>query len=315
MKCVHRTADRTTAQLLRGALEVEQIPAIVEGEHLGALRGELPVGASAEYRVSILDDEQLPRATPAGAAVARGTQRERGLALDLPLRRAPRAALRLVLEVRRGRSRLTARRGCGLGHTRPARRRPGGSRAMPVVEFAGTASSARAARTCASCCCARACRSTPAPRARSTAAASRCAAPAPSRIEGEVSEPTPGEIRRLSLFPHRPESGLRLACQVSVLGDLKVTQARRLVRPAHRRAREAEQRQKETPWREPVQIIGSPISPYVRKVLVCLELKKLDYEIDPIVPFFGDDRFSQLSPLRRIPVLIDDRVVARATRR
>ena len=57
----------------------------------------------------------------------------------------------------------------------------------------------------------------------------------------------------------------------------------------------------------PVQIIGSPISPYVRKVLVCLETKKLDYEIDPIVPFFGDDAFSRLSPLRRIPVLIDDR--------
>jgi hypothetical protein len=79
MRCVHRTADRTTAQLLRGALEVEQIPAIVEGEHLCALRGEVPVGASAEYRVCILDDEQLPRArllarqwlahgeTPAGA--------------------------------------------------------------------------------------------------------------------------------------------------------------------------------------------------------------------------------------------------------
>jgi hypothetical protein len=63
LKCIHRTADRTTAQLLRGALEVEQIPAIVEGEHLCALRGELPVGASAEYRVSILDDEQLPRAS------------------------------------------------------------------------------------------------------------------------------------------------------------------------------------------------------------------------------------------------------------
>jgi hypothetical protein len=63
MKCVHRTADRTTAQLLRGALEVEQIPAIVEGEHLCAVRGELPVGASAEFRVSILDDEQLPRAS------------------------------------------------------------------------------------------------------------------------------------------------------------------------------------------------------------------------------------------------------------
>ena len=58
----------------------------------------------------------------------------------------------------------------------------------------------------------------------------------------------------------------------------------------------------------PVKIIGSYISPYVRKVLVCLHLKDLAYEIDPIVPFMGDDRFSQLSPLRRIPVFVDDRV-------
>jgi len=55
-------------------------------------------------------------------------------------------------------------------------------------------------------------------------------------------------------------------------------------------------------------IIGSYLSPYVRKVLVVLHLKGIEYEIDPIVPFFGDDRFSRLSPLRRIPVLIDDRV-------
>jgi len=63
VKCIHRTCDRTVAQLLRGALEVEEIPVIVEGEHLCALRGEVPVGAAAEYRVSILDDEQLPRAS------------------------------------------------------------------------------------------------------------------------------------------------------------------------------------------------------------------------------------------------------------
>ena len=57
-----------------------------------------------------------------------------------------------------------------------------------------------------------------------------------------------------------------------------------------------------------VTIVGSYLSPYVRKVLVCLDLKGLEYEIDPIVPFFGGDRFSELSPLRRIPVWIDDRV-------
>ena len=57
-------------------------------------------------------------------------------------------------------------------------------------------------------------------------------------------------------------------------------------------------------------IIGNYISPYVRKVLVCMELKVLDYSIDPIAPFVGNERFSELSPLRRIPVLIDgDRVI------
>jgi glutathione S-transferase len=57
-----------------------------------------------------------------------------------------------------------------------------------------------------------------------------------------------------------------------------------------------------------VQIIGNYLSPYVRKVLVVLSLKGLAYEIDPIIPFMGDDRFSELSPIRRIPVLIDDQV-------
>ena len=52
-------------------------------------------------------------------------------------------------------------------------------------------------------------------------------------------------------------------------------------------------------------VIGSFVSPYVRKVLACMELKGLDYEVDPITPFFGNDEFTRLSPLRRIPVLID----------
>ena len=59
---------------------------------------------------------------------------------------------------------------------------------------------------------------------------------------------------------------------------------------------------------KPVQIIGNYISPYVRKVLVFLDLKVIPYEIDPIVPFFGDDRFGKLSPVRRMWVLIDDLV-------
>lgn len=55
-------------------------------------------------------------------------------------------------------------------------------------------------------------------------------------------------------------------------------------------------------------IIGSPVSPYVRKVLAVCENKGVPYRLDPIVPFFGDDTFGELSPLRRIPVFIDEQV-------
>jgi glutathione S-transferase len=54
-----------------------------------------------------------------------------------------------------------------------------------------------------------------------------------------------------------------------------------------------------------IRIIGSFVSPYVRKVLAAMNLKGLAYEVDPITPFFGNDEFERLSPLRRIPVLID----------
>lgn len=54
-----------------------------------------------------------------------------------------------------------------------------------------------------------------------------------------------------------------------------------------------------------IRVIGSYLSPYVRKVLVCLAQKGLSYDIDPIVPFYGNEEFERLSPLRRIPVLID----------
>ncbi|MBW2940766.1 glutathione S-transferase family protein [Zhongshania aquimaris] len=63
------------------------------------------------------------------------------------------------------------------------------------------------------------------------------------------------------------------------------------------------------PGRSKLKIIGSYLSPYVRKVLACLELKGLAYEIDPIVPFYGSSEFSGVSPLRRVPVLIDNNIV------
>ena len=60
MRCVHETPNRTTAHLLRGALEAAGVPAVVQGEHLAPLQGELPAGAAAQYRVCILDSEQEP---------------------------------------------------------------------------------------------------------------------------------------------------------------------------------------------------------------------------------------------------------------
>jgi glutathione S-transferase len=56
--------------------------------------------------------------------------------------------------------------------------------------------------------------------------------------------------------------------------------------------------------REPTTIIGGPVSPYVRKVMAMCDLKGVAYRIDPIIPFQGNDEFSRLSPLRRIPVLL-----------
>lgn len=58
-----------------------------------------------------------------------------------------------------------------------------------------------------------------------------------------------------------------------------------------------------------IRIIGNHVSPYARKVLLSLDHKSVDYEVDPIVPFFGGEGFTKLNPLRRIPVLIDGDLV------
>lgn len=58
-----------------------------------------------------------------------------------------------------------------------------------------------------------------------------------------------------------------------------------------------------------ITVIGNHISPFVRKVMAVLEVKGLAYQIDSIVPFFGGEAFTKVSPLRRIPVLIDEGTV------
>lgn len=42
-------------------------------------------------------------------------------------------------------------------------------------------------------------------------------------VDGEVGERTRRERWRLSIPPHDPDSGLRLACQTTVAGDVEVT--------------------------------------------------------------------------------------------
>jgi glutathione S-transferase len=54
-----------------------------------------------------------------------------------------------------------------------------------------------------------------------------------------------------------------------------------------------------------VTLIGNPVSPYVRKILAICAVKGIEVAIDPITPFRGDDTFSRISPLRRIPVWIE----------
>lgn len=52
-------------------------------------------------------------------------------------------------------------------------------------------------------------------------------------------------------------------------------------------------------------LIGSPVSPYVRKVLAACAVKGVEVRVDPITPFMGDEAFSKISPLRRVPVWIE----------
>lgn len=52
-----------------------------------------------------------------------------------------------------------------------------------------------------------------------------------------------------------------------------------------------------------ITIIGSPVSPYVRKVLANLDMKGVPFRCIPQVPFVADENFTKLSPLRQIPVM------------
>jgi glutathione S-transferase len=53
-------------------------------------------------------------------------------------------------------------------------------------------------------------------------------------------------------------------------------------------------------------VIGIPLSPFVRKVLLTLEFKGLDYELDPATPLNPPEGFRRISPLGKVPGYVDD---------
>lgn len=55
-----------------------------------------------------------------------------------------------------------------------------------------------------------------------------------------------------------------------------------------------------------ITIHGSPVSPFVRKALVCLIEKGIDHEVNPISPFPPPESHLKISPLGKIPALTDD---------
>ncbi len=52
-------------------------------------------------------------------------------------------------------------------------------------------------------------------------------------------------------------------------------------------------------------VYGAPLSPFVRKLCLCLIEKGLDYELEVVMPFGQPDWFRELNPLGRIPAFRD----------
>ena len=58
-----------------------------------------------------------------------------------------------------------------------------------------------------------------------------------------------------------------------------------------------------------MQVHGVHGSPFVRKVLITLELKGLDYEMVTQMPFTDDEEYKKLNPLGKIPTLADGALI------
>ncbi len=58
-----------------------------------------------------------------------------------------------------------------------------------------------------------------------------------------------------------------------------------------------------------MKLLGVRLSPFVRKVAVVLAIKGLDYEHESVMPRSAEPEFKALSPLGKIPVLMDGALV------
>jgi glutathione S-transferase len=54
-----------------------------------------------------------------------------------------------------------------------------------------------------------------------------------------------------------------------------------------------------------IKLYGANASPFVRKAMAVLAIKKLPYEHIPSMPFSGDPELAKVSPLGKVPALVD----------
>lgn len=55
-----------------------------------------------------------------------------------------------------------------------------------------------------------------------------------------------------------------------------------------------------------IKLYGANASPFVRKAMAVLAMKQLPYEHIPSMPFSGDEELAKVSPLSKVPALVDD---------
>lgn len=58
-----------------------------------------------------------------------------------------------------------------------------------------------------------------------------------------------------------------------------------------------------------IKVYGVHGSPFVRKVFVALDIKKIPYEVVPQMPFSGDQEYLKINPLGKVPTLVEGDLV------